>query len=101
MLAGAAVCGIDLREEEYLPPDQFAPASHPKFFDPMGRWVHGRHFTTEAQSSQIDEAGTKKSSCRKNPPIPPLSKGAQGGFPNFVVNLHTTSILKDEIVLGA
>jgi hypothetical protein len=42
MLAGAAVCGIDLREEEDLPPDQFALAVLSKLFDPMGRLVHGR-----------------------------------------------------------
>jgi hypothetical protein len=49
MLAGTAICGIDLREEEYLPPDQFAPAGNSKFFDPTGRLVHKKfhHRDTE------------------------------------------------------
>ena len=35
MLAGAAVCGIDLREEEDFPPDQLALALLSELFDPI------------------------------------------------------------------
>jgi hypothetical protein len=52
LFASLAVGGIDLRQEKDLSPDQFAPSGGSKLFDPIGRLVHERHFTTEPQRSQ-------------------------------------------------